>query len=67
MRECKEKGDGGEKKSGELSDSTHAIGEMVERAGGRNNGCDVFVVVRVAGDDRLLGGGDAAGVSWWWW
>ena len=62
MKECKEKGDGGEGKSGELSESAHAI-EMAQRAGGWNNRCEVLVVVRVAGDDRLLGDGDAAGVS----
>ena len=66
MRECKETGDGGERKSGELSESAHAI-EMAQRAGGWKNRCDVFVVVRVAGDDRLPSDGDAAGVSWWWW
>lgn len=63
MRECREKGDGEERKSGEWLESAHAIDEMAQRAGGWNSRCDVFVVVKVAGDDRLLGDGDAAGVS----
>ena len=46
------KSDGGERKSGEWLESAHAIDEMAQRAGGWNSRCDVFVVVKVAGDDR---------------
>ena len=45
MRECKEKGDGGERKSGEWLESAHAIDEMAQRARRWNSRCDVFVVV----------------------